>query len=157
MSGFTDGQGCFSLSFRKMPRLRLGVEVVPSFSIGQKISVRNDLLLKRFKLFFKGGNVRVDKRGLYKYETRSIDHITRVFVPFFKKHPLLGEKFVDFQLFCEACSLVAAKKDLTRPGLLEIIAIAERMNRSGQKKVDLSDLRLLLKNEEQDRSSDLHK
>ena len=157
VSGFIDGEGCFSLSFRRFPRLKVGVEVIPSFSIGQKITVRNDLLLKQFKLFFKGGAIRVDKRGLYKYETRSIDHIMREIVPFFKKHPFLGEKLLDFQLFCEACSLLAAKEHLHRSGLLKILAIAEKMNRSGQRRTSLSDLRVLLEKREQDRSSDLHK
>ena len=35
LTGFTDGEGCFSVSFNKRDRLKLGIEVRPSFSIGQ--------------------------------------------------------------------------------------------------------------------------
>ena len=148
ITGFTDGEGCFSLSFRKVSRLKMGVEVRPTFSISQKKSKRNYKLLEQFRRAFKGGSVRADKRGLYKYETRSLCHIRSHVIPFFQKYPLQSEKLYHFVLFCEACSLVAAKQHLNTAGLLKIVSIAEKMNLSGQKRLALSDLRALLKKQE---------
>jgi hypothetical protein len=35
LSGFTDGEGCFSISFTKNSRFNFKLEVRPSFSLGQ--------------------------------------------------------------------------------------------------------------------------
>ena len=71
LSGFVDGEGCFSLSFRKRSKLSLGIEVTPSFAIGQKKTKQNYLFLEKIREFFAGGAIRDDGRGCYKYESRS--------------------------------------------------------------------------------------
>ena len=147
VSGFVDGEGCFSVSFRKVSRMTFGVEVRPSFSIGQNKTAKNHKLLKRIRDLLKVGAIRSDskRKGFYKYETRSLDGIRKNIIPFFKKHPLYTQKSEDFESFCKICSLMAAKQHLNMKGLTDIIDIAEEMNSSGKRRVLLSDIRALLK------------
>ena len=146
--GFIDGEGCFSVSFRKLERLTLGIEVRPSFSVGQKKTNANLELLKKIQTRFQGGNIRIDKNKkdsvLYKYETRSLDHIKKEIIPFFKKHTLQTEKKFDFLRFCEICSLMEAKQHLKCSGLLTILEIGKKMNVSGKRRISIESLRFFL-------------
>lgn len=150
VSGFVDGEGCFSVSFRKLGRTRVGLEVTPSFSIGQNKTPRNYQLLVRIRDLFQGGSIRSDikRNGFYKYETRALSHLRKHVIPFFVRYPLLTEKSIDFQHFCKICSLLAARQHCNARGLLKIIDIAERMNRSGTRRYPLDELRALLKNKQ---------
>ena len=146
ISGFVDGEGCFSVSFREWARLKCKIELRPSFSVGQKKSAINLRLLQKIQQRFKGGTIRFDSagKGLYKYETRSLCHIVESVVPFFERYPLYTEKGTDFAYFCKICDMMKEKKHLTRQGLLDSIAIAEKMNLSGKRRVAFNDLRALL-------------
>jgi hypothetical protein len=147
ISGFVDGEGCFSVSFRKLSRTKLGIEVRPSFSVGQKKTSKNYVLLARIRDIFQGGAIRSDsnRNGFYKYETRSLDHIRKHIIPFFITYPLYTQKSEDFKHFCKICSLMAAKQHLNLKGLTQIIDIAEEMNPSGTRRLVISELRVLLK------------
>lgn len=147
VSGFVDGEGCFSVSFRRVSRMKFGVEVRPSFSIGQNKTTLNYQLLERIRDLFQVGAIRSDskRKGFYKYETRSLDDIRKHIIPFFKSYPLYTQKSEDFKYFCKICSLIAAKQHLNTKGLTCIIDIAEKMNPSGKRRILLSDIRALLK------------
>ena len=144
VSGFVDGEGCFSVSFRTLSRATVGFETRASFSVGQKQTKQNYKLLDRIRVLFKGGAIRDDKDGGYKYETRSLNHIRSEIIPFFKKYPLHTSKSVDFEIFCKICSLLAAKQHLNKAGLLQIIDLAKDMNPSGKRRLQLSIIRVQL-------------
>lgn len=143
VSGFVDGEGCFSVSFRKLSRIKIQFETRVSFSIGQKKTAANYTLLDRIRLMFKGGAIRGD-RNCYKYETRAISHLRTEIIPFFKKYPLYTSKAADFNNFCKICSLIAAKQHLNKTGLLQILDLAENMNFSGTRRLDLHKIRVQL-------------
>ena len=146
VSGFVDGEGCFSVSFRKLGRTRVGLEVTPSFSIGQNKTPENYALLLRIRDMFKGGSIRSDnkRKGIYKYETRSLGHLRKHVIPFFLANPLHTQKSKDFQYFCEICSLMAARQHCNYKGFLQILEIAEKMNVSGTRRYSLLELRAAL-------------
>ena len=144
VSGFVDGEGCFSISFRKLNRNALGFETRASFSLGQKQTPTNYKLLERLRLLFEGGGIRKDQDGCYKYETRALSHLITKIIPFFKKFPLYSSKSEDFDKFCKICSLMAAKQHLNRKGLLQIIDITTDMNPSGIRRLKLLDIRAQL-------------
>jgi hypothetical protein len=50
VSGFVDGEGCFSVLFEKKPRLKTSIEVRPSFSVSQGQSSKN--LIEKISLVF---------------------------------------------------------------------------------------------------------
>lgn len=143
VAGFVDGEGYFSVSFRKLDRNLVKFETRASFSIGQKKTPQNYLILERIRILFQGGSIRGD-RNMYKYETRNLSHIREKIIPFFKKYPLYTSKSIDFIKFCEICSLLAAKQHLNKTGLLKVLDLAETMNPSGTRKVALNQVRAQL-------------
>ncbi len=144
VSGFVDGEGCFSVSFRKLERNNLGIEVRVSFSVAQKKTPVNYVLLQRIRDLFQGGAIRYGKDGCYKYETRALAHIRKNIIPFFLKYPLYTSKASDFEKFCKICSLMAGKQHLNKSGLIQIIDITEGMNPSGIRRLQLAQIRALL-------------
>lgn len=136
VAGFIDGEGCFSVTLKLRKKMLLGIEVQPSFSIGQLKTVENYRLLSEIQKIFDGGGIRCSRRdNCYKYETRKIDHITRNIIPFINKYPLYSSKMNDFKLFEKICSLIEAKYHLTFVGLKQIIRLAYQMNPSGSRKI----------------------
>jgi len=133
ISGFTDGEGTFSISFSKRPKLKTQIEVRPSFSISQH--KRNLDILKEIKDYFKVGGIRFSRRDQnYKYEVRSIRDLMKSIIPHFKKYPLKTSKARDFQIFSEICEMISANHHLNKKCLVEIIEKAYLMNESGKRK-----------------------
>lgn len=131
--GFIDGEGCFSVSFSKREKFRLGLEVRASFSVSQKSHSRS--VLDQICTELGCGSVRYSaKDDTWKYETRDIRDITEKIIPFFQKYPLLTNKRNDFALFVEICNLIRTNHHLSRDGLIDIINLATQMNSSGTRK-----------------------
>ena len=131
--GFTDGEGCFSISMFRNVTTKFGWQVFPEFVITQ--GEKSLPALKLFKTFFGCGNVFVNKRydnhheHLYRYCVRSVQDLHERIVPFFKKHPLRTAKQKDFILFAEVVKMLLKKEHLTKSGLKTIALKIERMNR----------------------------
>lgn len=139
ISGFVDGEGCFSVSFNLRSKLKTGIEVRPSFSIGQ--NKRSLKLLEEIQKYFNCGSIRFSRRDqCYKYETRDISELMRNILPHFKKFPLRSEKAKDFDIFCTICGYIAKTKHLNSKYLKEIIHLAYQMNRSGKRKYQEAEL-----------------
>lgn len=137
--GFTDGEGCFSISFNKKSSLTCGIEVRPSFSISQKGHSAH--VLNSIKDYFQCGSIRFDKKdGTYKYEVRSLTQLRKIIIPFFIQYPLMTKKKTDFELFKLVCDLVAQCQHFNREGLNKIIELAYTMNGSGKRKYKKDEL-----------------
>ena len=54
--------------------------------------------------------------------------IQNIIIPFFKKHPVLGVKALDFADFCKVAEMMKEKKHLTKAGLEEIKKITAGKN-----------------------------
>jgi hypothetical protein len=133
LTGFVDGEDCFSISFTKREKLKTGIEVRPSFSIGQ--NKRSLPVLERAKAYFGCGAIRFSRRDqMYKYETRSIGEIRKRIIPHFKKYPLQTSKLNDFATFAWICDEIAASRHLNRGSLAVIIDRAYTMNESGKRR-----------------------
>lgn len=139
ISGFTDGEGCFSVSFNFRSSMPVGIEVRPSFSISQKSHSLDSL--KIFHEFFQCGGIRYSsKDGTYKYEVRSITDLKEKILPFFREYCLYTKKKEDFVLFEDVCKLILCGQHLNKQGLKEIIIKSYKMNGSGKRKYSLEDL-----------------
>jgi len=139
LTGFVDGEGCFSISFTKREKLKTGVEIRPSFSIGQ--NKRSLPVLERAKLYFGCGAIRFSRRDqTYKYETRSIGEIRKRIIPHFQKYPLQTNKLRDFATFAWICDEIAASRHLNKDNLAAIIDRAYTMNESGKRKYTKEEL-----------------
>lgn len=133
ISGFVDGEGCFSVSFNLREKLRMGIEVRPSFAIAQ--NKRNLAIIKKLHDYFGCGAIRFSKNDqCYKYEVRDLKELREKIIPHFKQFPLLTSKCSDFEVFGEICERVAQSKHRNREHLREIISLAYGMNGSGKRK-----------------------
>lgn len=139
ITGFVDGEGCFSVSFKKREKLNTGIEIRPSFSIGQ--NKKSLEVLKNIHTYFGCGAIRFSKKDqTYKYEVRSINDLRTKVIPHFKKYPLQTAKLNDFLRFEHICDLIAQSKHLNKGYLEQLINIAYEMNESGKRKYTKQDL-----------------
>ncbi len=133
VTGFVDGEGCFSVSFNLRKGLKNGIEVRPSFSVSQNERSKN--IIFRLKKIFGCGSTRFSAKDKnFKYEVRSIKDLTKHIIPFFEKYPLQTNKINDFILFKNICEYVNENKHLSKVGLIKIISQAYKMNAAGKRK-----------------------
>ena len=139
ITGFTDGEGSFLVSFSIRPTLRIGIEARPSFSLSQH--ERSKEILFELKRHFECGNIRFDRHDrTYKYEVRSLSDLIGRIIPHFKKFPLKTSKSEDFNRFAAICQLMAEQRHRTKEGMIKILDLAYEMNNLGARRFTKSDL-----------------
>ncbi len=139
ISGFTEGEGCFCISFSRRAKMNTGIEVRPSFSISQ--NKRNLELLKKINHFFRCGAIRFSRRDQnYKFEVRSIKDLVKIIIPFFEKNPLMGIKKNDFQNFKLVCEMIKRNEHRNKEKMIELINYAYQINYSGKRKYNKEEL-----------------
>ena len=139
VTGFVDGEGCFLISFSLRSKMKLGIEVRPSFSVSQH-KRSQDVIFFLWR-FFRCGGVRFSKKDRnYKFEVRNITDLVTVIIPHFRKHPLMTAKKDEFDRFAKICELIYSNHHLSRAGLEEIIKLSENVNVDGNKKYNRLDL-----------------
>jgi hypothetical protein len=132
ISGYVDGEGCFTVSISPRSTLRVGWEVRPSLSVSQN-GDRADVLL-RMQEYFGCGTLRPDRSDkTLKWEVRSLPLLVAVIVPHFRRYPLQSGKQRDFESFADICELMARGRHRCAPGLREIVRRARGMNPSGKR------------------------
>ena len=143
VTGFVDGEGCFSVSFSKRTKMKMGIEVRPSFAVSQHRRSKDIILwLHRF---FGCGGVRYSRSDQnFKYEVRSIADLVRKIIPHFERYPLQTSKKDDFQKFKEVCLIVHSNHHLNQDGMRKVIALSGQINRCGKKKFERTDLLKLI-------------
>ncbi len=133
VSGYVDGEGCFTVSFSPRETLKVKWEVRPSFSVSQNQDRAEVLYL--FVDYFGCGTIRPDRSDkTLKYEVRKIVDLVDNVIPHFLKYPLQSSKQKDFLSFAEICKRVRQGKHLSPDGLVEIANTAFKMNSSGKRK-----------------------
>lgn len=143
ITGFVDGEGCFSISFNRRAKLKTGIEIRPSFSLGQ--NKRSLQALKDIHAYFGCGAIRFSKSDqLYKYEVRSIGDLMKRIIPHFEKFPLKTSKQLDFEIFAEVCELIYQSKHLNSKHLERIINRSYLMNESGKRRYTKEELLKIL-------------
>ena len=131
--GFTDGEGCFSISMFRNKTSKFGWQVFPEFVITQ--GKKSLPALELFQSFFGCGKLFVNKRydnhheHLYRYCVRSIQDLREHIIPFFRSHPLHTAKQKDFELFADVVEMIHKREHLTEKGLKKIAQKIQRMNR----------------------------
>jgi hypothetical protein len=127
VTGLAEGEGCFCVSFAVRAKLRLGLEVRPSFALS--LNERDHELLEDLKTFFGCGCIRESRSDrTFKYEARSTRDLLDHVVPHFERHPLRGNKAKSFDAFAVVCRMIGQGDHLTRDGLRQIVALAYGMN-----------------------------
>ncbi len=131
--GFTDGEGCFSVSFIRNATNKSGWQVFPEFVITQ--GEKSLDALKVFQKYFKCGKIYVNTRydnhneNLYRFCVRSLIDLTVKIVPFFQRHKLKTAKSKDFTIFSRIINLLNQGKHYSLNGMRKIAVLVEKMNR----------------------------
>ena len=131
--GFTDGEGCFSVSFIKNKTTKTGWQIFPEFVITQ--GAKSLPALEIIKDYFGCGNLFVNKRSdnhrepLYRYCVRSLNDLSKVIIPFYTKNHLKTYKRNDFEIFSKIVALMSQGIHLKKNGRNRIAKLVEGMNR----------------------------
>ena len=138
VTGLTDGEGCFCVSFSYRSKMNTNIEVRPSFSIS--LNQKDLPLLQKILKIFDCGAIRRSARDrCYKYEVRNLEDLDRSIIPHFKKFPLQGAKASDFEKFAKVCEMMKANLHRSKKYLPELIEISYSINQ-GQRKHNKEDL-----------------
>jgi LAGLIDADG endonuclease len=165
ISGYVDGEGCFTVSISPRAKLAVGWEVRPSLSVSQNGDRAE--VLQLIQAHFGCGSIRPDRSDkTLKWETRRLEDILDRVTPHFERFPLLSGKRFDFEQFAQVCALMAAAEHRTTAGLIRIVELVAPMNRSGKRRYSVEEILASLRQGEGivcasgnggiTRSSDLH-
>jgi hypothetical protein len=133
ITGYVDGEGCFTVTFNEKSKALLGWEFRPSFSVSQNEDRRQ--VLDRIQEYFGCGFIRRDwSDKTVKFEVRDHQDLMKRIIPHFEKFPLISAKHNDFILFKTICEIVHSQGHLNKNGFIEIIDLAYQMNGSGKRK-----------------------
>ena len=165
ISGYVDGEGCFTVSISPRAKLLIGWEVRPSFSVSQNGDRAE--VLHALQAYFGCGGIRPDRSDkTLKWETRRLEDLLGRVVPHFERYPLLSGKRLDSERFAAVCRRQAAGAHRTKAGLIEIVELAREMNPSGKRRYNAEEILAQLRQGEGivcasgnggiTRSSDLH-
>lgn len=125
VTGFADGDGCFTLSLTKDSKYKTGWRVKLVFSIGLK--KEDILLLEQIKDYFGVGSIYMQGSEVVRYHVTS-EMDLEVIINHFDKYPLISQKQTDFLLFKQSFDLIKMKSHLTLDGLIKIVEIKALMN-----------------------------
>lgn len=127
--GFTDGEGCFSITInrngQRLPEVRLLFE----------IELREDDrdILEQIQESLGCGNIyhlqyaRYEKwRPHVKYKVSNFQDIYNKIIPFFKRYPLRAKKLQSFESFCQVAEIIKTKGHLSQEGIDKIRALRHK-------------------------------
>lgn len=142
ITGFVDGEGCFSIHFVKQANriektrtrkgYKIGYQIAHDFVVVQGAKSLNSL--KKLKNFFGVGRIHINRRhdnhkeDLYRYSVGKREDLINVIIPFFEKYSLRTSKKRDFEMFKKCVSLMHKQKHLSAVGAIRIALLTEKMN-----------------------------
>lgn len=143
ITGFVDGEGCFSIGFvkqndrKEIDHIRhgykMGFQVLHDFVVTQ--GARSLTSLKMIQDFFGVGKIYINRRHddhkehLYRYVVHNRKDLIQVIIPFFQRYPLRTAKQSDFEKFVQCVNMMNRNEHLTKDGIIQIATIVSRMNR----------------------------
>jgi len=149
ISGFTSGDGSFNLKIGPSSTNAIGKRIQLRFGIG--LHIRELEVIKGIVAYFSflmpiENTVTACPRAdwqlpdKYKYidirtnsvlfQTTNFSDIMNIFIPFFDKFPILGQKALDFEDFKEVSLIIKNNLHLSKEGFASILKIKEKMNKA---------------------------
>jgi hypothetical protein len=139
VTGFVDGEGCFSIGFVRQPDrtrrrgYKTGFQVSHRFVVTQGAGSR--AALEELQDFFGVGRIYMAARHdnhrehLGQFVVNRREDLLENIIPFFNAHSLRTAKQCDFEKFARCMAIVVSGRHREATGLIEIAEIAETMNR----------------------------
>jgi len=122
ITGFTDGEGSFSVRIRKKSNSALGFHVSIVYSIGAEVNPLNLKLLEKVREYFDGVGSISKSANMYYYEVSSIKSLINI-RKHFENFPLQTTKYINFKLWCQIFDIIAEKAHLTKPGFYKVLSL----------------------------------
>src|SRR5271170_7826344 len=138
ITGFVDGEGCFSINLVRQPHrsnrrgYRTGIQVAHQFVVTQ--GAKSVECLEMMQQYFGVGRLHCNRRydnhkeHLYQFVVCRRSHLLHKIMPCFRRYPLRTAKRLDFEKFVRCMQIIEASAHLTVRGLLQIAEIIETMN-----------------------------
>ena len=143
LTGFTDGEGSFNVSFRRRVDYKIPWKISLCFNISQKDRV----ILSLFKKHLECGRIRSRKDGVYYYEVNNLTSILENVIPFFNHFRFLSaKKKRDFSKFQQIAKIMKEGRHLQYEGIEEILTIRNNMNDGGKRRYSDQQIRKELEN-----------
>ena len=114
VTGFIDGEGCFTVPITLRKDRKFGWQVCPHFQI--ILHVKDNALLKEVKKFFNVGKISKSGPELILLRVQSLKELETV-INHFQKFPLITKKRADYKLFKMVIITIKRKEHLTYEGL----------------------------------------
>jgi hypothetical protein len=128
VTGFVDGEGCFSISIKKQDDTRFGWVVDPVFNVTQ--NKERSAILEMFKRTFKCGRI-IPKPGqedkVLQYTVDSRRNLAETIIPFFEKNKPIA-KWREFEFFKEIVSSLEKGEHRNVAGITKLIKKAYEMS-----------------------------
>ncbi len=133
--GFTDGEGCFSVSIHRnaLASPTRGWHIQPTFQVSQHEDHRS--ILEALRQFFGCGNVRTKGResSVDVYVVHSTKQLVGRILPFFESHPLRVKRD-DFEKFADIVRSIRARNHHRPEEFERIVRMAYAMNSRGKQR-----------------------
>ena len=124
LAGYVDGEGSFHVAIQRNPSTRFGWQLVPEFHVSQNPERASILELLRARLGC--GRIRPNARAggrdrslVYVVRNRddlSMDDLSMKVIPFFRAHPILSEKRLEFETFAVIVAAMENREHLSEKG-----------------------------------------
>jgi len=126
ITGFVDGEGCFSFSIFRNDKMKSGYQIQGEFTVVQH--KRSIQLLHAFKTHFKCGTVSVNHGDRYHYRVKNNEHLLQIIIPFFEKYTLCSTKKFELPIFKQLCLDIRDKKHLNLEGFNEMKPLVQKLS-----------------------------
>jgi len=125
LTGFVDGEGCFSLSIYKQGKNLTGWQVKPIFSIS--LHNKDIKLLEAIQRTLKTGKIYKHGVDSIQYRVSSLKNL-QIIIDHFDNYPLITQKRADYLLFKQAITIIKNKEHSSIEGLLRLVGIKATLN-----------------------------
>ena len=139
ISGFSDGEGSFNVSFRKRDDYLIGWKMSPVFNISQK----EKSILALIKKHLGCGTIRFRKDNVWVFEVDNRKALIDTIIPFFSQYGFLSDKKKkDFNRFKKLIKIIyQGKKSKTLSEVENVLHLLENVDSSHTRKYTNDDIR----------------
>lgn len=125
LSGFTDAEGCFSISITSNSRYLLKNVIKIRFLLDQK----DNVILEKIKDIFGTGKIsnRSGSKGVFRYTITGFKAVKSV-INYFELFPLYTKKMNSLKKWCIIHTMILNKQHLTDKGLADIRMLQKQIN-----------------------------
>lgn len=126
VTGFIDGEGCFSVAITSHNKTQTGWGVKVSLTI--TLHEKDKALLEQIRNYFGVGKIRTSGGQLLQFRVDYLKELL-VILDHLDKYPLITTKREVFYTWKKAFNILKNKEHLTLPGLIEVVRIKASINR----------------------------